>query len=355
MSEHECSSTSGMLRSGVALEYLVEAMEFEHESAQTQIASAHERTATWTRNLIAAAKLIFVFSHGAFVISASIALAWGRDPAWSVVFLPVWLGDILCLILVVGSWFASCPYIKLCVDEGQNRLGDHNPSILTEVLPDIVMAFFGTIFLAVTLAAEVMLCGHLESEPRGMPRPLLPSAAAFITASLLAVCRGVCIQSSSPIFLSLGSGVLSTSLLALWTTGGLLGSSGWLLVLPWCASAAGLFAATVRGEQSEAAAVLCREERMLRWLQQLVLLAVLAALLLLAALLAPGGCDAVRWPHSGRCGAAAAAGVMAGGCSCAAALLWARLALVECRTGSVRARLFAWRAVETCGREAVVS
>lgn len=320
-------------------------MDFDSEGPQESlIHPAPERTALRTRQLLIAGSLAFVFSHGALIISASAALGLESDASWWLVFLPVWLGNALCLVCMVASWFASCPYVQLCLSESQARLGDDNPSILTEILPDIVMAFLGLVFIALELAAEILLCRYLSGLQRGAAPAILPAAVVFMAVSLLASCRGVCLRTSSATFLLCGAGLFASSAAALRVEGGLPGPGAWLLVLPWCGAAAGLLAAAARRLRA-CGRVLSREERLLGVAEQVVLLGLLAALLTVALSLAPGGgCGGGGRLRAGRCRAALPAGAAAGGGVCLLALLWARAALLESRAASVPDRLIAWRA-----------
>lgn len=328
-------------------------MDFEPDlAAENLLGSAAEKTALRTRQLLVIGRLVFVFSHGALVISASAALASESDPSWWIVFIPVWLGNVLCLAIIIASWFASCPYIQLCLSERQARLGDTNPSILTEILPDIVLAFFGLIFMIFAVTAEILFCRYLSGTQRGETPAILPSAAVFIVVSLLASCRGICIRTSSAMFAFFGSGVLATSIAALCVKGGLLGRYGWVLVLPWCASAAGLLIAAVvrlRGCTS----VLNREERLLRFAEQLVLLEVfVASLIMVLMLVLSGGCDGGGRLHAAQCQAVLPASAAVGAGVCVVALLWGRMAFLESRTSCVRDRLIAWTAAQPSTRQA---
>mmetsp|Transcript_137173 Transcript_137173/g.382620 ORF Transcript_137173/g.382620 Transcript_137173/m.382620 type:complete len:333 (-) Transcript_137173:81-1079(-) len=329
-------------------------MDFEPEGAQESlIQSAQEKTALRTRHFLVAGRLAFVFSHGALVITVSAALGWEADPSWWLVFLPVWLGDSACLVLVVASWFASCPYIQLCLSERQARLGDNNPSILTEILPDIVLAFLGLIFMAFALAAEIMLCRYLDRVQHGETNTIVPSTVVFIIVSLLATCRGICIKTNSAIFVFFGGGVLATSIAALCVAGGLFGNHGWVLVLPWCFSAAGLFVdAACRLRWCKL--VLSRQERLLHIAEQFVLLEVLAALfVVILKMVSSGSCSEGQHLRAGQCSGVAIAGIAAGCGVCTVALLWGRMALVESRTSSVRERVIAWKAAASFVRQAV--
>lgn len=309
-------------------------MDFEPDAShEFLINTAQERTACRTRNLLTAARLAFLFSHGAFVVVASIALGQEDISSWWAVFTPLWFGDGLCGGLIVLSWFASCPYVQLCMSEHQARLGDDNPSILTEILPDIVLSILGLLFLVLSLAGELMLCWYLDGRCLdGAARPLEPAAAIFIAVSLLTCCRGVCIQTSSELFGFVGGGALGMSLAMLLVPGGPLGASGWVLLVPPFLSAAGLLASSVR-RLHRCSSVLTQEERYLRLLEQAALLIVVVSLLLCILVLALGTGAGYS------CSIAVGGGVAAGASLCAIAGLRGRMAVLECRTSRVSERL----------------
>eukprot|EP00913_Durusdinium_trenchii_P026160 g24541.t1 len=139
-----------------------------------------EKTAKHTRHLLLSARFTFVFFHGLLIISMSCQTA----TSWWLVFLPAWLGDALSLLLVVISWFGSCPYIHLCLQERQARLGDGNPSILTEILPDIFFGILSFIYLILALIGEILLCRYLARLQKA-PTAAPTSCAVFLIINLL--------------------------------------------------------------------------------------------------------------------------------------------------------------------------
>lgn len=292
-----------------------------------------ERTAYRTRRLLVAARLAFIFSHGVLLVSASVVLRWEASAPWWLVFTPVWLGDAVCAVLIVTSWFASCPYVKLCLGKGEARSGDSNPSILTEVMPDVVLSFLGFFALGFFVAAELLFCGFLSRVQNGEPRTLVPSAVVFIIASGLAFCRGVLIQAQGALFVCFGGAGIASSAVALALTGiGPLDTSGWPILLPWCLAVAGLWLAAARRFRRNRC-VLDREERLLRSLEQVLLFAVLAAAVLVIAVLSLRG-------ERGR-QAALGATIAIGAGTCILSLLRARMAILETTMGSVEERMIA--------------
>lgn len=318
-------------------------MEFDPERNQESLllSAAQEKTSLRTHYLLVASRLVFAFAHGAFLVAASATVGVGSGASWWTVFMPVWLGDFACMALIVYSWFASCPYIKLCLREHQARVGDpgstSNPSILTELFPELVMTIFGLIFVVLALVGELMLCGYLDSTWRGESHSLVPSAVVFFFVAALAGCRGVCITTHADYFGVLGLGTMATIVAALCEPRWPSGEGGWLLAIPPALTAAALLVASaIRLRQTSC--VLSKKERSLRYLEEVVLVVVLLALALLAWTLA-------QHPRPGASTEAALAGVVAGGGVCTIAALRAAMALVESRTILVSTRLQTWQAL----------
>lgn len=189
------------------------------------------KTARRTQHCLVAAKLGFVFSHGLLAISASASLGSGRNQPWWAIFIPAWCGDALAAALCIYSWFASCPYIQLCFSERQARIGDDNPSILTELLPDIVWGLLGLIFVILAFVSEVLLCKYLNAaEADGKRVSLWPGGIMLIVVSLLAFCRGICVRTNGEQYGFSGLGVLCTTTVALCSPEGV--SIYWLTFLP---------------------------------------------------------------------------------------------------------------------------
>jgi len=278
--------------------------------------------------------LVFVFSHGVLVITLSMLLRQGwevRDvTSWWLAFMPVWLGNLLCAILIIYSWFASCPYIQLCLYERQARLGHSNPSILTDILPQIVMAVLGLIFIILSLTGEVLLCRYLanlggNSSGKFGHDSIVPSAIVLILVAMLASCHGVCIRTNGDYFNSVGFGALATFIAAVCVPGGVAGSCSWVILVPSPFASLGVLIAT-RNESRSCGRTLSREERLLRIAEQLVLGTVSAAFVVLICLLASGA-------DSSPC---ASTGAVAGAGICIIVVLRAWMARAECRKTSAR-------------------
>lgn len=296
------------------------------------IRAPQEKTARRTRHLLVAARLSFVFSHGALAITTSAALGLEADLSWWAVFIPVWLGDSLCGFMCVASWFASCPYVQLCLAERQARLGDTNPSILTEILPDIVWAIMGFFLVCLALFGELLLCRSLELRQLGEKHELWPSATIFIVASFLTCIRGILVRTNGEFFGFFGAAVLITTAVALFKP------ADWVLVLPSVISILLLLMSTVR-DMRQTSLVLTREERLLRIAEQTVMSMVAVILAALAAVLA-----ADNWQKEQKRSldvSAAVLGAVAGAGVCTLAALRARMALLESRQGSIAERMLA--------------
>lgn len=298
------------------------------------IPRAQARAAFRTHYVLVAARLVFVFSHGVLVITSSMLLREGWElkdnSSWWIAFLPVWLGNFLCAVLIIYSWFASCPYIQLCLAERQARLGYANPSILTDILPQIVMAILGLFFIILSLVGEVLLCRYLENLGRSSSGKLgddsiVPSATVLMIVAMLASCHGVCIRTNGDYFNSVGFGALATFIAAMCVPGGLVGSCSWVILVPSPIASLGILMATIRQSHS-CGRTFSKEERLLRNAEQLVLGMVLVAFVVLICLLAssaePLYCSA--------------AGTIPGAGICFIVALRACLARVECRQTAAR-------------------
>jgi len=301
------------------------AAELGDSDAEDARRARQERTGTWTHYCCHAARLLFLLSHGLFVLAVSGSLHRLEKASWPLLFLPLWVGMPACILLAVASWFASCPYVQLCLSERLPRLGER-PSILTEILPDIVLAVMGFIFLVIAFAAESMFCVYLDSAQRGAPRALPAAATLFSIAGLMATCHGVCFM-HSPLYLIGGSGLLATVVMFTATRGAGPHAQA-MAVLPAVFVVVGLEAVALnrlRGYWH----FLSREERILRGAEA----AVLATLALATTSLQAKVRDA-RLAEAGSEAAALGLGL------CAVAALHVRLSYLETWKGPLHERLF---------------
>jgi len=321
--------------------------------------SREERTAVLTarrtEQLLVAVKLLFAFSHGALVISASLALGWEHQIDWWKVFTPAWLGDAICMVFSVLSWFASVPYIKFCLSCHQARRGDDNPSILTDILPSIFMGILSLLFMIFALVSEILLCSYLDRLENRQAPSLTPCVIILIITSLLACCRGILISTSSEVFAFLGSGAIAMALAALCVPGGPVGQYSWVVILPWVFAALGLLIAYANRFR-KTRHVCNREEVVLRAAEQLGLLGVLVSLIALVLI------QAQMWESSFNrdpATAAGSAGVTSGTCICIVALLRTRMAILESGPeGSISDRIRNFemcRDDETCNGAGIVA
>lgn len=312
------------------------AMDFMAEGAHELLRLPQERTAMRTRQSLFAAGIAFAFSHG--LLAITIALAWEADLSWWGIFVPVWLGDIFSAVFCILSWFASCPYVKLCLSERQARCGDTNPSILTDILPDIVWAVLGLLFVCLSFVGEVLLCRYLDHGQRGEQQDLWPSACVFLIMGFLACLRGILVSTSGEPFFIFGLAVLIT------TASALMRPAAWVLMLPSSFAAAALIGSSSR-RLRRYSCVLSREEQLVRLAEQVTLLVLAIALVGLTMALAVqgGGAGSNRVWHA----VSSICAVFAGTAVCSAAALRARMAMLEIRQGSVADRLLSWQSTQT--------
>jgi hypothetical protein len=69
--------------------------------------------------------------------------------SWRTLFLPLFIGDLVCLLLMLAALVAIVPYVRVLIALGRPRVGVHNPSAL-----DLVAALVASIgqLLALGLA-----------------------------------------------------------------------------------------------------------------------------------------------------------------------------------------------------------
>eukprot|EP00746_Dinoflagellata_sp_MGD_P011481 gnl/MRDRNA2_/MRDRNA2_124085_c0_seq1.p1 gnl/MRDRNA2_/MRDRNA2_124085_c0~~gnl/MRDRNA2_/MRDRNA2_124085_c0_seq1.p1 ORF type:complete len:371 (+),score=47.22 gnl/MRDRNA2_/MRDRNA2_124085_c0_seq1:68-1114(+) len=290
------------------------------------IPTRQEKTAKLTHICLVVSRILFLFFHGLLVLSVSMSLSSSDLTSWWLAFTPVWIGDAVCGILVIASWFASCPYIHLCIEERQPRLGNSNPSILTEVLPDIAMGVLAFLFILLAFCGEYALCRYLDNQSRGEPASSFAAAMLLGTVSVLALCHSVCIKHNTALFGLLGGGFLTTLLMVVATTHSS-ESTRFLLVLPTILAVLG-FVIVAAYRFREGRRVFIREERILRGAEWCALLTLLVVFLSMAKKV--GGPNPLN---------AACEGIIAGSIICLIAALRARMYAIEMKHGIIGERL----------------
>jgi predicted lysophospholipase L1 biosynthesis ABC-type transport system permease subunit len=84
---------------------------------------------SYTPILLRVAFALPLFAHYIFIallhahLASTIALS-----SWREVFWPLFVGDALCLLLIIAALIAIYPYFKIMVAAGRPRVGSHNPS-----------------------------------------------------------------------------------------------------------------------------------------------------------------------------------------------------------------------------------
>mmetsp|Transcript_59095 Transcript_59095/g.105064 ORF Transcript_59095/g.105064 Transcript_59095/m.105064 type:complete len:346 (+) Transcript_59095:65-1102(+) len=290
--------------------------------------SKEERAASRTHFCLHAARLVFLVSHGLLVLVVSVSLEHLDEADWSLIFLPVWVGDAVSMILIAVSWFASCTYIKQCLAERQPRLND-SPSILTEVLPEIVLTVPGLVFLLLVFCSEYSLCVFLSSSQQGRPRALPAATTLLVIVALLSLCQGALFLPNTSFWLSTGAGLLLFAIsFAATQQPDCSAIAQAFAVLPFVLSVAGLLLASI-WRMRKYASVLRPEERVLLSVE-----AILLALLLLMLLGLAHQISREKLREAGPVGCAA------GTILCLLALPRARLALLQARIGHLEDRPF---------------
>lgn len=283
----------------------------------------------WTNRTCHAVRLFFLLSHGLLVISVSSSLdSWDQAEPCKV-FFPAWVGDAVCGLLLIYSWFASCPYIKLCLSERQPRVRD-GPSILTEILPEIVLAILGMFFLLLIFFSEFALCGYLKSaktSPTGEAHGLAAATVLLVIVGLLATCHGACLTHNSSLYLFVGTGVFASTLFFAATRSGSEGSQA-LTIVPAAVGVVGLLVFSLLRFRI-ASRVLTSQERSLRIMEVFALFVLLGSTIMLAYEVGEG------------VGPSASMYGVIGGCTmCVLAVLRAFMVYLEAQKGLVEERIF---------------
>lgn len=238
-----------------------------------------ERTGFWTHYACHLVRVTFLFSHGLLVITVSSALSNLGEASWFLLFTAAWVGDFLCMGLLVYSWFASCPYIKRCRNEGKVKIGIY-PSFLTEVLPEIVLSVLGLIFMIFVAIAEYLVCSYLDSVQQGKPKHVISSIVFLCIVAFLTTCHGTLLTHNSALYLGIGGSVLVSMAIFFWTIREGPEAQAWIMAPPSVA-VLGVSISSLR-RLCRYVGILGREERCLRLLEVLALLALLPALAAIA-------------------------------------------------------------------------
>eukprot|EP00439_Symbiodinium_sp_Y106_P083624 s1580_g23.t2 len=246
---------------------------------ELRFASTEDVSALRTHLCCLSARLLFLLAHGLLVVSiaASLETIEAGQENWWLIFLPAWIGNACCLLLLTFSWCASCPYIKRCLAERTPRLHNH-PSILTEILPEIVLTIPGLTFVVLAICAEHSFCAYLMSVQQGQPQSTTGCAVLFSMLALLAVCQGALFRDNSVLWLSLGTGLLVSTIAFAVCEGDCSAPGKAVVVMPFWLSVLCLFLASVWRMRSYAH-VLQQDELILLRIEA-VLLALLALCLL---------------------------------------------------------------------------
>lgn len=176
-------------------------MEFASEGHEALIPVRRaEKFSNLTQICILLSKISFLFTHGVLLCNLGSYLDSPEQPSWEWAFMPAWLGNSLTALLLIFSWFASCPYIKLCLDEHQPQVNE-NASILTEVFPSICMAVMGFLFVIGVIIMEYSFCEFLTH--RGTKNEAHYEnalVATSMTCFSLCLLHSACIKRNTPLY-----------------------------------------------------------------------------------------------------------------------------------------------------------
>jgi len=157
------------------------------------------------------------------------------------------------------------------------RMGDDNPSILTEILPELMFAVVGFLFVVLVSVAEYMLCLYLSAMHHGAMHGAWV-VALFACVAAVILCHGICLTNNSVQYVLVGSGLLATVVFFVMTQGS--GPEGrCLVVLPTAIVIAGFICAGIQRFFS-IRKFLSKEERLFRIAETIVLWIVFVAIAL---------------------------------------------------------------------------
>mmetsp|Transcript_19355 Transcript_19355/g.46592 ORF Transcript_19355/g.46592 Transcript_19355/m.46592 type:complete len:332 (-) Transcript_19355:18-1013(-) len=261
--------------------------------------AASQGRARSTHRAVHLAKVNFLAFHAIFLLLVCIKVD-NPTMAWGAAFTVVFIGDAISGLLLMCAWFVSWPYIKMCLHERQTKVGVDQPSILTEVLPEIVLAMLGFVFVIVLVVAEAVLY-HFLGADNNSPGPL---EGMLFTISLLCGARAVAMRAQAALYGVLSLAGLVTACLMLVYPGHSVGEAA---LIPGNFAVV-LFIAKLVHVFWRSARVLTKQEKVLRALEIACLL--LALLAGIGALFALTG-DDPRYTGWGCAGCLAFLGVAA--------------------------------------------
>eukprot|EP00927_Polykrikos_kofoidii_P011901 TRINITY_DN15093_c0_g1_i1.p1 TRINITY_DN15093_c0_g1~~TRINITY_DN15093_c0_g1_i1.p1 ORF type:complete len:389 (+),score=65.82 TRINITY_DN15093_c0_g1_i1:44-1210(+) len=221
-----------------------------------------ERTSRRTYACFHGAQILFLAIHGSLVFTVSSVL---EDPAkanWFLLFLPLWIGEPLCGLMLIAAVFVSCPYINFCRAERQPRLGG-SPSILTEILPQIVLSALSFLYLIIVFFGEYTLCRYLNSMARGDPAGLVVTVTLLSISGIIALAFGALCKAGSGVLVAMGGGGIACLIAFVAESSGGGKSGQAFVVAPAVVAFAGLTISALR-RLRRYRKVLVREERLLR-------------------------------------------------------------------------------------------
>mmetsp|Transcript_1683 Transcript_1683/g.3980 ORF Transcript_1683/g.3980 Transcript_1683/m.3980 type:complete len:353 (-) Transcript_1683:59-1117(-) len=210
-------------------------------------------------------KVAFLAFHAVALWVATIKLE-DTDMSWWPAFAFAFMGDAAALGCLVASWFVSCPYVKLCLQERQPKVGVDCPSILTDIFPEIILAFFGALFMIFIFVTEFLVFSHLTAD--GGTSKVVGVNACLAIIGLVCIIHAVLLRPQAALFGFVGLDIWVTLVVVHGTRDD--SSLVYWRFVP-TAAALLLFVVTLAAQMRSAAAVLRRPEKVLRSLEVLAL------------------------------------------------------------------------------------
>uniref|UniRef100_A0A0G4HWL5 Uncharacterized protein n=1 Tax=Chromera velia CCMP2878 TaxID=1169474 RepID=A0A0G4HWL5_9ALVE len=144
-----------------------------------------EATGRATQIWLTLSKLVFLSSHALLFVNVGLKLRGEGFRTFGQAFVITLTGIVVTACFLIVSWFASCRYIRSCVRQSTTRNGDENPSVLTEILPLILISLIAFLWIWIVFTGEFLLADFLDSLERGdvyglISLSVLGGATAFL-------------------------------------------------------------------------------------------------------------------------------------------------------------------------------
>lgn len=136
-------------------------------------------------------------AHAAFAIVLAVCLereSFGSGTSYRVAFLPLFIGDALCLTFLLAALAAIFPYVKMLISAGRPRIGGaRNPSAF-ELIGVCIAAAGQLIALGLLFGFHWRLSGALDTNFDAGSSSLLGACSCLIALLILTACYGLLIK-----------------------------------------------------------------------------------------------------------------------------------------------------------------